>query len=86
MSHILNVVFLYIFAFVDFIGDLAKPIPFFPYPGMIAFLICRFALPVVLAFKLFLILGFLRPTFIFLLPHFFFYCIRKYCKKKTFQQ
>ena len=52
MSHILNVVFLYIFAFVDFIGDLAKPIPF-SISWYDSFLIFRFALPVVLAFKLF---------------------------------
>ena len=39
------------------------PMPFFPYNGLIVLLTERLSLPVVLALKLFLRLGFLMPTF-----------------------
>ena len=48
---------------MDFFGFFIKPMPFFPYPGIRAFLIARLALPVVLALKLFFKLGFLIPNF-----------------------
>ena len=42
----------------------SNPIPFFPYPGIIARLIARLALPVVLALKLLFSDGFRIPIFI----------------------
>ena len=45
----------------------SNPMPFFPYPGIIARLMARFALPVVLALRLFLSDGFRIPIFIVIL-------------------
>lgn len=49
-------------------GLVMSPVPFFPYNGFTAFFAVRFTFPVVRAFKLFLMLGFLIPIFMIVGP------------------
>lgn len=61
-SHKLKVVLWYTLLYAALFGFLIHPIPFLPYPGMTAFFTALLTFPVVLAFMLLLILGFLIPN------------------------
>lgn len=68
-SKMLNDVFLYILLYAAFFGFFIHPTPFFPYPGMSAFLTARLTLPVVLEDMDFFKLGILIPNFIIIPFH-----------------
>ena len=60
-------VLLYTLLYIARLGSLIRPVPFWPYVGMIARLTYLFNFDVVRAFKLFERLGFLTPIFIVIL-------------------